>query len=102
MIIKGGDVEQLITTPYVQPYVQIVCSSAHCEKIQEADQLSLAVLYCDAEHIREYRTNGAYLCPFDVWHYQSGHYHFEAAMVICSRRRIAMEPLVESCPPRYV
>jgi len=44
MIIKGGDVEQLITTPYVQPYVQIVCSSAHCEKIQEADQLSLAVL----------------------------------------------------------
>jgi choline transport protein len=23
MIIKGGDVEQLITTPYVQPYVQI-------------------------------------------------------------------------------
>lgn len=24
MVVKGGDVEQLITTPYVQPYVQIV------------------------------------------------------------------------------
>jgi hypothetical protein len=24
MIVKGGDVEQLITTPYAQPYVQIV------------------------------------------------------------------------------
>jgi len=24
LITKGGDVEQLISTPYVQPYVQIV------------------------------------------------------------------------------
>jgi choline transport protein len=26
MIVKGGDVEQLITTPFAQPYVQIVSS----------------------------------------------------------------------------
>jgi hypothetical protein len=25
MVIKGGDVEQLLTTSYVQPYVQIGC-----------------------------------------------------------------------------
>lgn len=24
LVVKGGDVEQLIDTPYVQPYVQIV------------------------------------------------------------------------------
>lgn len=27
LVVKGGDVEQLIDTPYVQPYVQIVSPS---------------------------------------------------------------------------
>ena len=28
MVIKGGDVEQLIETPYAQPYIQIVSSQS--------------------------------------------------------------------------
>lgn len=35
MIIKGGDVGQLITTPYVQPYVQIVSPKVYREKSPE-------------------------------------------------------------------
>jgi hypothetical protein len=31
MVIKGGDVEQLIMTPYAQPYVQIVRLNSHRE-----------------------------------------------------------------------
>jgi hypothetical protein len=28
MVVKGGDVQQLIETPYAQPYIQIVSSIA--------------------------------------------------------------------------
>lgn len=38
MVIKGSDVEQLISTPYAQPYVQIVSERNYSERVAEADQ----------------------------------------------------------------
>jgi hypothetical protein len=97
MVVKGGDVDQLLATDYAQPYVQIVRDPMYIARtVFDADLTLLTVLQCDAEQIREHCTDGARLCPSDVWHHQSGHHHLEAAMVLRSRRRPAVEPLVES------
>lgn len=50
MIVKGGDVEQLITTPYAQPYVQIVSPHPRTGKTMELTEVN-TVLQRDAKHV---------------------------------------------------
>lgn len=85
MIIKGGDVEQLITTPYAQPYVQIVSQHILTASAQpQADHRPHLVLQRHTKHFREHCLDCADLCPADLRHHQPSHNNLATAVVICS------------------
>lgn len=84
MIIKGGDVEQLIMTPYAQPYVQIVRQNILRQIISDTNSRPTAVLQRYGEYFREYSSDSASLRSVDVWHHQPSHNNLAPAMVLRS------------------
>lgn len=101
MIIKGGDVQQLIETPYAQPYIQIVSAKLMSSADGKTDHNIAPVLQCHAEYSREHCFDGADLRSADLRNHQPSDNIVATAVVVRSRQWPAMESILEPCSAWY-
>jgi hypothetical protein len=85
MIIKGGDVQQLIETPYAQPYIQIVSLVLPFVAHGKTNDIFATVLQCHAEHSRQHCFNCPDLRSLDLRNHQPSDHIVATAMVVCPR-----------------
>ena len=101
MIIKGGDVQQLIETPYAQPYIQIVSLILPFIANRKTNDSLAAVLQCHAEYGREHCFDSADLRFIDLRNHQPSDHIIAPAMVIRPRQRPTLESILEPCSAWY-
>ena len=101
MIIKGGDVQQLIETPYAQPYIQIVSLILPFIANRKTNDSLAAVLQCHAEYSREHCFDGADLRSADLRNHQPSDNIVATAVVVRPRQWPAMESILEPCSAWY-
>ena len=101
MIIKGGDVQQLIETPYAQPYIQIVSRVRPFMAKGRTNFILAAVLQRHTEYSCEHCLDGINLRSLDLWNHQPSNHVIATAVVVRSRQWPAVEPIFEPRSARY-